>query len=100
MEARGWTRYCRNRSVFGGAGAAQRAPAHGELRRGGRLPPCRAESLWPVRQVRGAAGRPNLRLGLAPSAMPRFPLTATGGAGGPRASPSAAALGVAGTLAN
>lgn len=64
MEARGWTRYCRSRSVFGGAGAAQRAPAHGELRRGGRLPPCRAESLWPVRQVRGAAGRPNLRLGL------------------------------------
>lgn len=54
-EARGWTPYCRSRSVSGGAGAAQGAPAQGELRRGGRLPPCRAAALWPVLQVRRAA---------------------------------------------
>lgn len=71
--AAGGRRYCRSRSVCGGAGAAQRAPAHGELRRGEPLPPCRAASLRPVLQVSGAARRPGGRTcsrGSEPSAMP------------------------------
>lgn len=62
--AAGRRQYCRRRSVCRGAGAAQRAWAHGELRRGGPLPPRRAASPWPMLQVREAAERPDLQQGL------------------------------------